>query len=391
MTVMARKNMRIIPIMILSQLISIRFRLLIFFLIGTVGWIYCMKFTITTSTMFSSSYHYSNTNGTSDSQSLQRTSNKMDFGVLLFAYSHDETLCFKFLHETHSLCHDLYLKHSNQSYHLNISLFTVQKYYIQYVTTYSPATKCAFDHIIFVDNLVQLTKSNREFTTRIKLLLHSPYSVTMTLDSDMYPCYPLDVVSLYTQMITKDIDFAYTSHERANVPQGGLFVYRINNKTRYLFHEWYKYHRQQYRQKGQKNDQLTLNRTIPGFGLGMHKQRYVNDKRLNQLLYPNNKIIMFHRRIYSSYYYDSPDSICQVLNKYSNALTMAYVNYTNNNVYNCFGDKEPKCFDHFKKYRTFTEELYSNTYPFLWSDEYQCQWNETVVFVAYYQHTCGYW
>eukprot|EP01083_Nonionella_stella_P029276 80646_1 len=329
----------------------------------------------------------------------------MDFGIILFAYSKDEHQCIQYLNETYSLCSDLLSKNVHPSYRLNISLFTMETHYMNYIRNDFPSN-CVLDHVLFVDKLILDHHDNntrltwKEFDTRIQLLSYSPYYITMSLDADFYPCYALNVVQLYTQMVDKDIDFAFTSFKTDRIPQGGLFIYQKNNKTKYLFDEWHKHHTQQLTTNKTiwKNidDQQSLHETI-GNVLGKMNIYLLNNrynyrgfgfsKKWNyhsQLLYPNNKIIMFHRRPYTSYYYDSPEEICAILNRYSDRLTMVYDDYGHGNVLNCFNDSEPKCWDYLGQHRRFRKP-----FKHFWSDEYHCQWNERIDFVPYDQDTCG--
>eukprot|EP01083_Nonionella_stella_P153059 491289_1 len=336
-----------------------------------------------------------------------RPFHELTAGIVLFAFnSEDKKLCMQYLTEANNLCIRLLSKNSNQSVHLNISLFTVERYYNDYIA-HAHKPHCHFDRIIFLNQLQSnqsLDKHDyirfgfdkgREWYKRILLLPYSPYYITMALDVDMYPCHPFDnITHLYYQMETKQIDFAYTSFMRYKYPQNGLFLYRKNNRTNYLFEEWYKYHTT----NKIFNDQPSLNATIGNMlnqvNIYLLNNRYNyrgfgrETKNHNQLLYPNNKIIMFHRRAHVNRH---PERTCQILNKYPNTLSMAY---DDGNVHNCFKDQPPPtCLEYYKylnrnpKLKKHWQEIY-NLYKFFWSDDYHCQWNESVDFVPYLLDTC---
>eukprot|EP01084_Bolivina_argentea_P081451 147482_1 len=331
---------------------------------------------------------------------------QMNFGIVLFAYGTVEDLSMKYLREAHELCHQLQLKHAN---YLNISLFTTQHHYMKYI--HNANYDCVFDKVIFLEQLLLIRKYDasdvpskvnytqmkeiKEWSTRIELLSHSPYYLTMSLDTDFYPCYAFDFTHLYTQMETNDIDFAYTSfrtqngktHPSIKFPQGGLFLYRKNNKTKYLFDEWWTCHTVNNYTDDQDSLYHTLLRILPlritilymlnnrynfrGFAFGGLQY---------QLLYPTNKIIMLHRRHGRMNY----SSICQMLNKYPNELSVLYLNKSTRKVHHCLSDSGTKCF--YGDRNASREELERHKYVF--SDEYHCQWNENIDFVPYDQDMC---
>eukprot|EP01083_Nonionella_stella_P296070 1005913_1 len=329
---------------------------------------------------------------------------QMNFGIVLFAYGTAEDLSMKYLGEAHELCYQLQLKHMHQSYDLGLSLFTMKHHYTKYIhnVNYSSVGDCVFDKVIFLEQLAihKYDTQNKEWSTRIELLSHSPYYLTMSLDTDFYPCYAFNFTHLYTQMETNDIDFAYTSfrtqngktHPSIKFPQGGLFLYRKNNKTKYLFDEWQTYHAV----NSLYDDQDSLYHTL----LWIIPLRVVNVYMLNnrynfrgfafkkkiqyqpwyQPIYPTNKIIMFHRRIN----YAIADSICQILNKYPNDLSVAYFNKSTKQVQNCLSDSGIKCL--YRHGNVPRDKLERHKYVF--SDEYHCQWNENIDFVPYDQDMC---
>eukprot|EP01083_Nonionella_stella_P021272 59010_1 len=274
---------------------------------------------------------------------------QINFGIVLFAYGRTEDLSTEFLKEAHALCYQLQLKHANQPYHLNISLFTMKHHYRKYIRQrHYSSDHCVFHKVIFLEHLatrkhnvsaVLQPHTNKEWSTRIELLPHSPYYLTMSLDTDFYPCGAFNVTHLYAQMMQKNIDFAYTSFRinhnygmnphHIKFPQGGLLLYRKNNKTKYLFDEWQTYHAV----NNLYDDQDSLYHTL----LWIIPLRVVNVYMLNnrynfrgfafkkkiqyqpwyQPIYPTNKIIMFHRRINYAIATGTqrPDLICQMLNK----------------------------------------------------------------------------
>eukprot|EP01084_Bolivina_argentea_P236965 398365_1 len=179
-----------------------------------------------------------------------------NFGIILFAYSNDEEWREHYLNETNNLCNNLKTKNLQDIQHLKITLF-VNKPYIYSI---NDNNQCKFDKIIFVNKSISksLNSNTREFSTRIKLLLQSPYQITMALDSDMYCCHSLNFMKLLNEMENKNIDFAYTSFKKTNIPQGGLFLYKNNNSTRNLINRWYKYHTTNHK----FDDQDTLHYTI---------------------------------------------------------------------------------------------------------------------------------
>eukprot|EP01083_Nonionella_stella_P176111 615319_1 len=269
-----------------------------------------------------------------------RPFHELTAGIVLFAFnSEDKKLCMQYLTEANNLCIRLLSKNSNQSVHLNISLFTVERYYKDYIA-HPHVPRCTFDQIIFLNQLDSnesldkhkyirfATDRGREWYKRILLYKYSPYYITMALDADMYPCHAFDnIAHLYQQMETEQIDFAYCSFMRYKYPQTGLVLYRKNDKTKYLFDEWYRYHTT----NKMLSDQESLNGTLSMAHVRSKVNIYLLNNRYNyrsfgpnnQLLYPNNKIIMFHQRLYIKNSTQS-ERICRILNKYPETLTMAY-------------------------------------------------------------------
>eukprot|EP01083_Nonionella_stella_P021271 59006_1 len=333
---------------------------------------------------------------------------QMNFGIVLFAYGTAEDLSMKYLGEAHELCHQLQLKHIHQSYDLGLSLFTMKHHYTKYIhnVNYSSVGDCVFDKVIFLEQLAihKYDTQNKEWSTRIELLSHSPYYLTMSLDTDFYPCYAFNFTHLYTQMETNDIDFAYTSfrtqngktHPSIKFPQGGLFLYRKNNKTKYLFDEWLTYHTVHNYTDDQGSLYHTLQRILPLRIMNV----YMLNNRYNfrgfavgniqyQLLYPTNKIIMFHRRINYAIATGTqrPDLICQMLNKYPNDLSILYLNKSTKHVHHCFSDSDTKCLYHASREKLFISRS-KMRHKYVFSDEYHCQWNENIDFVPYDQDMC---
>eukprot|EP01083_Nonionella_stella_P155212 501116_1 len=81
------------------------------------------------------------------------SNHELSAGIVLFAFnSENKKLCMQYLTETNNLCIRLLSKNSNQHVHLNISLFTVERYYKDYIA-HPHVPRCTFDQIIFLNQL----------------------------------------------------------------------------------------------------------------------------------------------------------------------------------------------------------------------------------------------
>eukprot|EP01083_Nonionella_stella_P068567 182185_1 len=338
-------------------------------------------------------YLYPNLKGTYNDVEVLGTALDMDFGIVLFAYSTREELVRSFLTETNSLCKRLLSTNSNR---LKVSLFTIQTFYEAWLRHYSSVVEmCEFDQIIFVDHINALNVSindnslltdprqGREWSTRILSLLHTPYYVTLTLDSDMFPCDNLHVDELYKAFMNNHIDFAYTSFKRNSVPQAGLLLFNY----------------------GSAGDQLSLYKTIKRVkhvvNIFLLNNRYNVRMHLhdvsfqNQMLYPKNKVIIYHHRQLSQNC--NQTNVCEELNKYNDKLRMGFTyrfNHHSCSVSRCFGENDDalglaQCSQFPKFMQMKPGSMISRDYTFVWSKQYKCQWNNTVYFVPLAKDTCN--
>lgn len=314
------------------------------------------------------------------------TNGHFKFGIILLAYSDNEKMVEKYLNETNNLCKNIL----SIDKAMKVSLFTIELFHDNWRNNYSKVIDiCTFDQIIFIDK--SGTQTRREFATRISLLKETPYNITMSLDSDFYVCNDMNIDALISQIINENIDFSYTAFKRGNVPQGGLFLYSLNNKTKHLFNKWQEYHSKHHMYDDQDSLQHTIKQLDKdGYDINIYLLNNRYNYRLhgpkinfhNQMAYPNNEIIMFHNRDFAHHIYHQ-QLICQELNKYDDKLRMIY--HWNGSVFSCFHSITPKCIEWAK----FTKKPNVATdYQYFWSNTYHCQWNQSIDFVSLKKDTC---
>lgn len=318
--------------------------------------------------------------------------NNYNFGILLIAYSKEAERFEKYLNETNNLCKNILNQHENN---INVSLFTERDLFKNYSKMYIKTQKieiCKFDKILFIDKYIlndiqKMSKSYKNskyfIAKRILLLKYTPYFITMTMDSDIHICNKLNINRICKQFINKNIDFAFTSFRKGNYPQGGLFLYKLSNNTKYLFNQWFKYHIN----NNLNSDQYSLNHTInkiiknnKSTNLYLLNNRYnfrflpFNKPNVG-IKHPNNNILAYHARQISSNKDKNQTQVCQKLNNNNNKREMVYI-LNDVNISKCYNNmNNTPCTD-------------KKNYNFIWSKDYKCQWNNNVDFVPLQNDTC---
>merc|ERR1712228_105628 len=205
------------------------------------------------------------------------------------------------------------------------------------------------------------------------------------------------------------IDFAFSSFRSNSFPQGGLLLFRRNNRTWHLLNEWGK--------NIEGSDQNALHLTLSQFAEnGDSVNVYLLNNRYNvrvwernrgmkQMLYPNNKMLMVHTRDCLSDYFSVPtwslpnplhspsnyQTLCDALQKYDDVDEEHYVYELDRHcqIGHCFQYREPKC-NHSEVTIKEGSPLFD---PKKWTKEdSECrgQWNVNVNFVPLQQNKCPY-